>query len=80
MLFKPEHVQPILEGEKTQTRRAWKRWPVKVGGVYQCQTKLYDNSSVFARIRVLRRWEEHLGNTSVWVKCVEFGIVEVEGG
>lgn len=67
MLFKPEHVQPILNGTKTQTRRAWKleRPMVKAGGTYWCETKMYDASSRFARIRVTRRWRERLGDISL---------------
>ena len=26
LLFKPEHVGPILEGRKTETRRMWTKW------------------------------------------------------
>lgn len=39
LLFKPEHVDPILRGQKTQTRRIWKRVRVKVGAVHQCYTR-----------------------------------------
>ena len=56
MLFRPEHVEPILAGRKTQTRRRWK-WPrVKVGGTYWAQTRLFEPESRFARVRVLRIW------------------------
>ena len=40
MLFKPEHVDMILAGKKTQTRRAWKRPMAKIGGVYRVKTKM----------------------------------------
>lgn len=39
LLFKPEHVQPILDGRKTQTRRIWKRCRVLVGSIHQCYTR-----------------------------------------
>lgn len=64
MLFKPEHVAPILADTKTQTRRLWTRPMVKVGGLYWAQTKMYDSTSRFARLRVLRRWQEHLMDIS----------------
>ena len=51
MLFKPEHVDHILSGRKTQTRRMGKkRW--NVGAIHQCQTKMLRNDSVFARVLI----------------------------
>ena len=40
MLFKPEHVDMILAGKKTQTRRAWTRPMAKIGGVYKVKTTM----------------------------------------
>ncbi len=48
MLFKPEHVEMIKNGTKTQTRRNWKRRMVKVydpehperGGIYKVKTQM----------------------------------------
>jgi len=60
ILFKPEHVEPILRGDKTQTRRFWKVPRVKVGGTYQARTRLFDKSSTFARIWVIDLWRERL--------------------
>lgn len=34
MLFRPDLIEKILQGRKTQTRRTWARWRVRVGGVY----------------------------------------------
>lgn len=62
MLFKPEHVEPILSGRKTQTRRIWKRRMVKSGGVYWAQTKLFDKESRFARIWCCSVHEERLSD------------------
>jgi hypothetical protein len=62
MLFKIEHIAPILDGTKTQTRRLWKRPMVKVGGLYWAQTALYKSESRFARLKVLRLWQERLGD------------------
>lgn len=64
ILFKPEHIPPILSGQKTQTRRLWTRWRVKEGGLYWAQTKLFEPLSRFARIKCLRRWKEPLGAIS----------------
>jgi hypothetical protein len=63
ILFKPEHVAPIIAGEKTQTRRLGKkRW--NVGSVHQCQTRMLDNGSVFARVRILSVRQERLRSIS----------------
>jgi len=64
MLFKPEHVQMILEHRKVQTRRLWQRPMVKVGGLYWAQTKLFKPDSRFARLRVTKLWREPLWRIS----------------
>jgi hypothetical protein len=52
ILFKPEHVEPILSGRKTQTRRLGKkRW--NVGALHQARTRMMDPTSLFARLRIL---------------------------
>lgn len=49
ILFKPEHVAPILAMTKTQTRRVGKRrW--NIGVVHQCRTSMLDKSSTFAGV------------------------------
>jgi len=64
ILFKPEHVQPILDGRKTQTRRlGQKRW--NVGAVHQARTRMLDAASTFARLRILGVRQEHLLDVSV---------------
>lgn len=61
ILFKPEHVAPILAGEKTQTRRLGKkRW--NVGAVHQCRTQLYGKP--FATVLILGVRQERLGDIS----------------
>jgi hypothetical protein len=60
ILFRREHVDKILAGTKTHTRRVWKRPRVKPGGVYQARTKMLDKGSTFALLRVLRAWRERL--------------------
>lgn len=58
ILFRPEHVAPILEGRKTQTRRRGeKRW--NEGAVHQCRTKMLDSNSTFAHVQITdvrREW------------------------
>ncbi|HHW45053.1 MAG TPA: ASCH domain-containing protein [Desulfotomaculum sp.] len=59
ILFKPEHVEPILSGCKTQTRRLGKkRW--KVGSVHQC--RLNYRAEPFACVRVTAVRRERLDN------------------
>ena len=51
ILFKPEHVEPIRMGRKTQTRRLGKkRW--NVGAVHQARTRMMDASSCFAFLEI----------------------------
>lgn len=58
ILFKPEHVAPILSGDKTQTRRLGKRrW--KVGSYHQCKTRLFGGEP-FARVAILHVWQQPL--------------------
>jgi hypothetical protein len=60
LLFKPEHVDPILAREKTQTRRRWSRCRVKVGAIHQCNLNFSKGSRPFARIRILSIRQEPL--------------------
>lgn len=62
ILFKPYHVPMILAGNKTQTRRKWKRPRVKVGNVYQARTALFGKP--FAHLRVKRIHREKLKDIS----------------
>lgn len=60
ILFKHEHVKPILNGTKTQTRRTGKkRW--KIGAIRQAKTG-YNKDSEFAKIKVLAIRQEKLGD------------------
>lgn len=62
ILFKHEHVAPILSGQKTQTRRTGKlRW--KVGAIRQAKTG-YKKDSEFAKLRILAIRSERLGDIS----------------
>lgn len=51
LLFKPEHVMPILDGVKTETRRVWKKARVRVGSVQQAKTELF--GAPFALLKIL---------------------------
>ena len=72
LLFKPEHVQPILDGRKTQTRRLWPHGQrVKVGAIHQCRTRMLDAESCFARIAIKQVQHEPLGwitNLDAWAE------------
>ncbi len=62
LLFKREFVEPILKGEKWQTRRL-KRPRVKVGGIYYCKTSRF-SSKPFAKIRVTNLRRQRLSKIS----------------
>lgn len=63
LLFKETHRQPILTGEKTETRRLWpKGVRVRVGSVHQAKLRMFDPKSTFARIRILEVAHELLGD------------------
>ncbi|MDA1258509.1 MAG: hypothetical protein O3C10_11825 [Chloroflexi bacterium] len=62
ILFKPEHVERVLTGGKTQTRRRWKRRRMLPGSVHQAKTRLFGEP--FALIHVLRVWQEPAGTIS----------------
>ena len=62
ILFRKEHVAPILEGRKTQTRRLGKRrW--RVAAVHGCYTRppfAKGGSEPFCRVRVIDVRQERL--------------------
>ncbi len=61
LLFKPEHIQPILNGRKTETRRLWKRRRARPLALHWCTTKLYDKDARFCRVRIVSCRREALG-------------------
>jgi len=61
LLFKSEHVNPILTGEKTQTRRIWKKPRAKIGSVHLAKTKML-SKEYFAKLMILDVWKERLGD------------------
>ena len=63
LLFKPEHVGPILAGTKTQTRRIWKKHRAKVGSIHLAKTKMLSRE-YFAPLEILDVYQERLGDIS----------------
>ena len=62
MLYAPKHIDDIENHIKTETRRLWSRWHVKVGGIYACQRKrCQPNAECDAWIRVTGRYTQFLG-------------------
>lgn len=64
MLFKPEHVDPILTGRKTQTRRTWKKPRAKAGSIHKAKTVLF-SKEYFVLIRITDVRKERLGDISL---------------
>jgi len=63
ILFRPEHVEPILAGTKTQTRRCWKRPRCKVGSIHLAKTEML-SKDYFAKLKILGLAVERLGDIS----------------
>ena len=61
ILFKPEHVNPILNGVKTETRRLWKSARVKVGSIQLAKTQML-SKDYFAKLHILNVYQERLGD------------------
>lgn len=59
LLFKPEHVDLILSGSKTQTRRIWKKPRAKVGAVHLAKTKML-SKEYFAKLEILAVYQEDI--------------------
>lgn len=52
ILFKPEHVQPILSGLKTETRRPWKKPRAKRGSIHKAKTHMLSKNH-FAQLLII---------------------------
>ena len=63
LLFKEEHVEPILSGRKIETRRMWGSWRANVRSVHLAKTKMLSREH-FAKLYIFDRWEERLGDIS----------------
>lgn len=62
MIFTPSSIEKIKSGQKTETRRIWKRPHVKVGGVYGTRASRRDKETGSTRIRVTEVRQEFLGD------------------
>ncbi len=67
MLFKPDHVEPILAGRKTQTRRLGaRRW--REGSIHACYTRppfARGGAEPFCRVRIKDVRRERLSSISM---------------
>ncbi len=63
ILFRQEHVGPILQGTKTQTRRTWAKPRARVGTVHLAKTRML-STEFFARLEILAVYQERLGDIS----------------
>jgi hypothetical protein len=63
MLFRPEHVQLILNGTKTQTRRIWKKKRANVGSTHLAKTKMI-SKEYFAKLQIQAVYQEFLDEIS----------------
>lgn len=86
-LFQTNHVEQIILGTKTQTRRDHKKWRANVGSIHQVRTTLFGKPHCY--IRITRRWEQRLGDISVADAKAEggytpkeyiAGLIEMHGG
>nr|WP_321349737.1 ASCH domain-containing protein [uncultured Methanoregula sp.] len=59
LLFKPYHVAPIIDHNKTETRRIWKKRRAKPGSIHFC--RLAFDHNYFAQVRILDVYEQTLG-------------------
>ena len=63
LLFKPYHIRLILNGQKTQTRRIWKKCRCRVGSVHLAKTQML-SKEYFAKLLITRVWRDWVGNIS----------------
>ena len=61
--FRAEHVDLILSGAKTQTRRIWKKPRAKVGSIHLAKIKML-STDYFARLKIIAVYREILGEIS----------------
>ena len=64
MLFKPEHVEPILSGRMTQIRKLWDKPMAKVGSIHKAKTALF-SKDYFASIIITGLRTEKLGAITI---------------
>ena len=59
LIFKREHIQLILEGVKTQTRRRHRR-PLKEGRIYNVKKDWYHSTVI--KIKIIKVYRQRLGD------------------
>lgn len=59
LLFKPEHVESIDNGLKTETRRNWKKPRVTVGSIQKAKTQML-SKDYFALLKIKEIYQEKL--------------------
>lgn len=64
LTFRDYHVKPILNGEKTQTRRVWKRNHAVPSAIHRCRTNRFKAETEFCKVKILRVWKQRLGDIS----------------
>ena len=70
-LFQENHIEQIILGTKTQTRRIHKKWRANVRAIHQVRTELFGKPH--CHIRILNRWEQRLGD-------INYADAHAEGG
>lgn len=63
MLFKKEHIEPILNGNKTQTRRVWKKRKALPGKIHLAKTEML-KTRYFAKLKITKVYMEKIGDIS----------------
>lgn len=61
ILFKPEHIEMIKTGRKTQTRRVWKAQRAKVGSLHKIKTAMI-SPAFYGFIEIKNVYREPLGS------------------
>lgn len=73
MLFKPEHIEMIKKGEKTQTRRNWKKRMAKKDGIYKVKTQML-SKEYHCKIKVTKDpYKQRLGDINTYDALEEGG-------
>lgn len=74
MLFTEEHLNAVVAGDKTQTRRQWDTPQVKEGNSYRATNDLFTpRDEAPAYIVVIDVWEERLGDITATDASAEGG-------
>jgi hypothetical protein len=67
ILFRPEHVELILSGKKTETRRIWAKQRVTIGSIQQAKLgkDMLKKDAYFAKLKILDINKERLADISI---------------